>query len=195
MEEPPVADAPKPPRQIEDYDLATQPARLSDNPPVVRFGRPGGLRDPEQIMRDMGFCPNKNMNPMQFLIAVMNDDTDKLYKQEKKRNMMRGKGIGLNYRITCAQAAARYMHMALPQVQIQAQSEGKFADELAEAVSKGNMRVERKTVIMETVERVSPDLPIPDASYPPAFAEIQGQVIEETLDMEGSTDYDPDRDD
>lgn len=189
-----MADAPTPPRQHTDFDLSVA-SRNSENPAIVRRGRPGGLRSPAELMRDLGFCPDENMNPMQFLIAVMNDDVDKIYKQKNKREMMRKKGIGMNYRITCAQTAAKFMHMAMPQVQIQAQGEGKFADELAKAISAGEMRIDRKTVIMETVERISPDMPLPDASYPPAFAELEPAVEEATILAEGDTDYDPDRDD
>lgn len=188
-----MADKPNPPPQLKDYDL-TQPPRISDNPPKTRNTK-AGLRSPAQMMRDLGFCPSTSMTPLQFLVAVMNDDADALFKQEKKRNMMKGKGIGLNYRLEAAKTASKYFHMAQPQINIQAQGDSKFADELQAAISRGDMRVEKRTVIMETVERISPDTPIAEASYPPAFAHIQGEVIEYDIDAEGDTDYDPDRDD
>ncbi len=193
MDKPPVADKPKPPIQRQDYDL-TQPPRISDNPPKTRNTK-AELRNPAEMMRDLGFCPTSSMTPLQFLVAVMNDDADALFRQEKKRNMMKGKGIGMNYRLEAAKTAAKYFHMAQPQINIQAQSESKFADELQQAISKGDMRVEKQTVILETVERISPDTPIAGASYPPAFAHIQEDVIEHDIDAEGDTDYDPDRDD
>jgi len=194
MDEPHEAGKPKPPKLIADYDL-TIPAQHSDNPPITRRGKPGGITSPAQQMRDMGFSPTSNMNPLEFLVAVMNEDVDRLYSQKKKRNMMRAKGIGLNYRIDCAKTAAKFMHMAMPSIQINSSHETKFGDDLAAAVAAGNTRVEKKMIILETIERISPDMPIADASYPPVFTNIHGTIVEESIEAEGDTDYDPDRDD
>lgn len=180
--------------QRKHFDLSV-PAKHSDNPPITRRGKPGGITSPAEQMRDMGFCPTADMTPLEFLLAVMNEDVDRLYKQEKKRNMMRAKGIGLNYRVDCAKTAAKFMHMAMPSVHITDASEHKFGDDLAAAISEGNTRVEKRTIILETVERISPDTPLAPASYPEAFKTIKGEIIEEDLNAEGNTDYDPDRDD
>ena len=179
MEKPPeeeadkVENTPKPPRNKRLFDLSTIPYE-SDDPPDMR-PVPSAYRSPAQMMRDMGFAPDKNMTPLQFLIAVMNDRADLLYKQEKKRNMMEGKGIGLKYRIECAKTAAKYMHMQMPSVQISEDASGQFAENLAKSVARGEERVRTRQMIIETVERVSPDLPLEKPSYPPAFSDIEGK--------------------
>ena len=199
-----MAEPPTPPKNQTDFDL-TLPPRQSDNPPIVRRGKPGGITSPAQQMRDLGFCPDKNMNPLQFLIAVMNEDVDALYKQKKKREMMRGKGIGLNYRIDCAKTAAKFMHMAMPSIQINKDEGGTFGENLSKAIVQGNKRVQTRRIILETVEEISPDMPLEDAMYPPVFQEgIVGRIIDDDqaladdilgIDPEGDMEYDPDRDD
>lgn len=154
------------------------------------------------MMRAMGFCPSKNMTPLQFLIAVFNDETALIYRDEKKRKKTDDRGgIGLSYRLEAAKTAARYMHMEMPKIQINT-DEGNFGESLTRAAQQGNERVRTRTVIMETIERISPDVPLADASYPPIYGQHDAVVIDEKgmvegemeLNPEGDKDYNPDAD-
>ena len=200
----------------QDYDL-TQPARHAppdaNTPPTNN--KASVWKSPSEMMHDLGFDPNTgDLTPLQFLVAVMNDDVDKLYRQEKKREMMRKKGIGMNYRVECAKTASRFMHMAQPQVTVQTAEEDDFHRKLEDNIRQGNDRFIRKKMIIETVERVSPDMPLPAASYPPVFSDeptpqsdghdpqpipqpqdLEAVVVAEGLDPEGNMDYNPDEHD
>lgn len=194
-DEPKDQKLPAPPVQREEFDLAQHP-KHTDNP--ANIGQTNAdYRNPATLMRSLGFDPNQYMTPLQFLTAVMNDDVDLIYgRNEKRKNRIKDRGgIALNYRIACAQTAVRYFHMEMPKVEIHKGSDDKFGDELARKVASGERRVQTKRIILETVEEISPDMPLPEASYPPAFDDIQGQVIDAAAPAEGLTDYDPDRDD
>ena len=159
--------------------------------PLVR-GTNADRRSPDEIMRSMGFEPSKYMNPLQFLIAVMNDDLDALFKNEKRKTRIAGKGgVAVNYRLAAAQTAARYLHMELPKITVQKDDVGGFGDGLSEAIEMGNDRLRTRRVILEEIERISPDAPLTPANYPAEFEEAVRQ-IENEIDAEGDTDYDPD---
>lgn len=200
------ATPPEPPVQRKDYDLSTKPA-FSKNPPAPRSKDNNAYRSPAAMMREMGFDPTgRHMTPLQFLVAVMNDEVDMIYRDEKKRNIAKGKGgISLSYRVECAKTAAKYMHMEMPKVTITSGEEARFGDKLAESVAAGNERVRTKRIILETVERYAPDAPLAPASYPShltdgddpngigRYDDVEGTIIDGN--PEGDTDYDPDRDD
>jgi len=180
------------PIQRKDYDLSKN-ARDNDNPPTLT-NEPNEYRSPAVMMRQMGFDPSKNMTPLQFLVAVMNDDLDAIFKNEKRRARYESKGgLAMNYRIEAAKTAAKYMHMQMPTVTISEGNEGKFGEGLARGIAAGNERVTTKRIILETVERISPNVPLAPASYPPAFQEAVESEYEE-IGAEGDTDYDPDND-
>ena len=130
-------------------------------------------RTPEQMMDAMGFAPSKNMTPLQFLLAIVNDRTDLIYKSDSKRKRVDANGgISIQYRIEAAKTAARYIHQMMPQIQITKDAGSEFSKELAQALSAGQMRVRSRSVILETVSKSGQEL-LPDpASYPPVFAEI-----------------------
>lgn len=181
------------PRQRKSFDLSQEPRELrrdDKQSPDLVHGVNSDRRDPADMMRQMGFDPTKNMNPLQFLIAVMNDDIDKLFKNEKRRKRIEGRGgIAINYRIEAAKTAAKFIHMELPKVSIQKDEGDGFGDSLSNAIAQGNERVRTRRVILEEIERISPQIPLAPASYPPDFQE----AIEETdMDAEGDMDYDPD---
>ena len=181
------------PIQRVDHDLSQNPKNLRQKgfkAPDLVHGDRSDRRDPSDLMRQMGFDPSKHMNPLQFLLAVMNDDLDAIFKNEARKKRMEAKGgIAVNYRIECAKTAARYLHMELPKVTVQKDEDGGFGDSLSNAIAQGNERVRTRRVILEEIERISPQIPLAPASYPPDFQE----VIEETdIDAEGDMDYDPD---
>lgn len=192
---------PKPAKQLEQYDLCTTPRQNKNKPPIS--SDPVEYRSPAAMMRQMGFDPTKYMTPLQFLTAVMNDDLDLVFRNKKRReNYEKRGGIGINYRVEAAKTAAKYMHMEMPKVNINEGNDGKFGDELAKSIASGQERVRTKRVILETVERISPDMPIPDASYPPVFDQMQpdrsdhivdaNEMVDHGLNPEGDTEYNPD---
>lgn len=179
------------PHQRTSYDLAVEP-RKTDNSPTLG-SETVEYRSPAAMMRQMGFDPSKNMTPLQFLVAVLNDDVDLIFKNETRRKRMKDKGgMALSYRIEAAKTAAKYLHMEMPKVSIEENSKGKFGEELARGIAAGNERVVTKRMILETVERISPDMPLPQASYPPAFQDAIEVASITDIDAEGDTDYDPD---
>lgn len=159
-----------PPRQIKDVDLTKHNTGMSNDK--------ADLRSPAYVMRSLGFDPLDTLTPLQFLVAVMNDDVDKIYRDPAKREKMRKKGITMPYRIEAAKTASRFIHMAMPSVHVTADTETAFGESLAKAIASGEQRVRTKRVILETIEQISPDLPLPEASYPPAFFE-PARIIEE----------------
>lgn len=185
----------KPAIQREVYDLTTE-ARQNDNSPDLG-NVAAELRRPDELMRAMGFEPTVHMNPLQFLTAVYNDDLDKIFRNEKrKKNYEDRGGIALAYRIECAKTAAKYLHSKPPQVHDVKAHEVEFASQLTRATAKAGERVTRKIMILEEVERISPEAPLAPASYPPTFSEIgDSRLIEHVPQAEGNTDYVPDRDD
>lgn len=183
---------PQPPVQRKDLDLSTHPDD-SDNP--ARLGRtPNEYKSPADIMRAMGFDPTGTMTPLQFMVAVYNDDLAKIYRDEKKRKRTEDQGgIGMSYRVECAKTAAKYIHMQMPQVTIAKDGDANYGNDLAKNIAKGGERIRTKRVILETVERISPDMPLPPAQYPPALAEhIEGRIIDIEPSAEGDMNYDPD---
>ncbi len=124
------------PIQRIDYDLSVEP-RKTDNSPIL----PHTISDqtsPAAMMRQMGFDPSKNMTPMQFLVAVMNDDCEKIFKNEKRRKRMMDKGgVAMSYRLEAAKTAAKYMHMEMPKISVSKTDEAKFGDELERRVASG----------------------------------------------------------
>lgn len=163
------------PVQLENYDLSRDPNKLRQTgktAPNLLHGARADRRDPADIMRQMGFDPSIHMTPLQFLIAVMNDDLDAIFKSKKRRNRMEGKGgFSINYRIECAKTAARYLHMELPKITLQQEETTGFGESLSEAIALGNERVRTRRMIVEEIEQISPDLPLAPASYPPIFQE------------------------
>lgn len=182
----------KPPVQREDLDLSQRP---NGNPHIENPARlphwGTDYRSPADMMRSMGFDPNSTMTPLQFLVAVYNDDLDKVFRNEKRRDRMKAKGgIAMSYRTEAAKTAAKYMHMQMPQVAVTKDERSTFGAELAAGIAKGGDRIRTKRVILETVERISPELPLPPAQYPPGYeGVIDAQIVEMA---EGDTNYDPD---
>jgi len=183
------------PIQREDHDLSQDPRELrrdGKDAPKLSDGVQVGIRSPAAMMREMGFSPTSNMTPLQFLVAVYNDDLEKVFKNEKRRTRMEGKGgIALNYRIECAKTAAKYLHMEMPKVTI-ADDAGGFGESLSKAITDGTERVRVRETIIQTVERISPDVPLEPASYPDAFSNEAQREEFADIDAEGDTDYDPD---
>lgn len=176
-------------------DLSKESNRL-DNGAKLMTG-PSDYKSPAALMRQMGFNPSDNMNPLQFLVAVLNDDTAKIYKNEKRRKKVEEQGgIAMSHRMSAATVSARYFHMAMPIVSINKNEAGNFGDQLAQSIAKGDLRVTQKTVILDVVERISPDVPVPAASYPPEFAPaIEGSFTTDFTEAEGDASYNPDTDD
>ena len=184
------------PKQRKNFDLSKEPRELRrDGEPSPRFETINSDRkDPETLMRQMGFEPTKNMNPLQFLLAVMNDDLAVLFKSEKRRECMEAKGgLSMQYRLEAAKTAAKFIHMEMPKLQITSQQEKGFGEELSNAIAAGSSRVIHRETIIREIERTSPDIPLAPASYPPDF--IDTDIIEPGDVTEGDLDYDPDRDD
>lgn len=194
---------PAPPKQVAEYNLTTSKngdPRAANAPKLEVMNAED--RSPASMMRAMGFMPDKKyMTPLQFLLAVVNDDLELIYKDPKKRKRTEDKGgIGLSYRVECAKTAARYMHMEMPKVSINEEG-GNFGESLAKAAIAGNERLRTRTLILETVERISPDMPLSEASYPAIYqrdntvAMNEDGVIEgEVLNPEGDKGYNPDED-
>lgn len=177
------------PIQRKSFDLTQDPRELrrdGKKAPDLMHGDRSDRRDPEDIMRQMGFDPSKNMTPLQFLIAVMNDDIDAIFKNEKRKTRIEGKGgIAMSYRIEAAKTAAKFMHMELPKVTYQKEEGGSFGEGLAQAIAQGNERIRTRRVIMEEIERISPDVPLAQASYPPDFVPaIESDIIDQEEDYE-----------
>lgn len=184
------------PIQRKSHDLSQEPRRLKEKGRSIKIApdpTKAEARSPDDLMRQMGFDPSKYMNPLQFLIAVQNDDLDLIFKNEKRRARMEGKGgIAMSYRTECAKTAAKYLHQQLPAINITKSDDGGFGDGLSQAISQGHERVRTRRVIIEEVERISPDIPLAPASYPPALAEVIDQEQDDIDMAEGDTDYDPD---
>lgn len=180
------------PKQRKSFDLSKAPKamrRLNKSTPTLEHTRSAD-RDPEDLMRQMGFEPTKKMTPLQFLLAVMNDDLELLFKNPERRNRINGKGgLAMSYRLEAAKTAAKYIHMQLPTTQITSQSEKGFGEELSNAIAAGTHRVVHRETIIREIEEISPDIPLAPASYPPDFLDA------EYTTGEGDMDYDPDRDD
>jgi len=184
------------PHQRTSYDLS------KDSYLVRRHGgkkdapidnTPSDKRTPDDLMRQMGFEPSKSMNPLQFLLAVMNDDLDAIFKNEARRKRMEQKGgMALSYRLEAAKTASKYMHMELPKVSIQKDETNGFGEALSNAIEKGNERSITRRMILEEVQNISPDLPLAPASYPPEFEAHIDHIVDADKMVEGDTNYDPD---
>lgn len=191
---------PLPPAQNTVYDLTgvTLGKAKKEGAPELRHTKTE-FKEPDEIMRSLGFTPDKYMNPLQFLLAVMNDDLNLVFRNEKRRRATEAKGgISIAYRIECAKTAAKYFHKEMPKLQITTEKDSNFGEVLT-AAQAGNERILRQTVILEQIERISPDIPIPPASYPPHLSISDARVVHEdgtvegeTLNPEGDTAYDPD---
>lgn len=166
-------------------------------------------RSPAEIMRENGLDPHKHMTPLQFLMAVVNNDVESVYKSEKKRAEIDAKGgFGIGSRIECARTAVRYFHQERAPEKVADQADSGFAQQMADALAGGNHRISMREVIVENAYKTSPDMPLPDASYPPAFdpnptvereavPSQGGQALTPEYELppaEGVTDYDPDLD-
>jgi hypothetical protein len=194
------APPPQPPPQIKHTEL-TSSNRGKDAPEYApRLNNAtSDNRSPAMMMRSLGFCPTKHMTPLQFLIAVMNDELDMVFKNEKKKEQTRSKGgIAMSYRVECAKTAAKYMHMEMPKVEVREEGTG-FGEALMRAASAGDERVRKRTMIIEQIERISPDVPLPDANYPPMYGQNNSVVLDEdgmiegeVLNPDGDKDYNPD---
>ena len=66
-----------------------------------------------------------------------------------------------------------------------------FASELNRNIEAGNTRVTRRVQILETVEKISPDVPLPPTNLPAAFADIDGEAIVMQQDEGDDFDYTP----
>lgn len=175
------------------YDLSQDTAELrrdGKEAPNLILGNRADRRSPDEMMRQMGFDPTKHMNPLQFLIAVFNDDLDKVFENEARRYRMKSKGgIALSYRIEAAKTAAKFIHTELPKLTVTKEESVNFGASLSDAIEQGNERVRTRRVILEEIERTSPQIPLSQASYPPDF---QGVADDDLARAEGDTDYDPD---
>lgn len=192
---------PQPPRQIADIDLTGNNGSAAKR----NSGRPISAentahRSPAAIMRSMGFEPSKHMTPLQFMIALYNDDVEAIYKNPiRLAKTQRLGGIAIGYRLEAAKVAARYMHMEMPKVTFNEET-SVFGDKLAEAQASGDDRLRKKTMIIETIERISPDVPLDSANYPEMYgfnpptrvANEEGIIEGEILNPEGNKDYNPD---
>lgn len=185
------------PKEITRNNL-TEPPKLARykgrKAPSFIVGEKSDRRSPADLMRALGFEPTRYMNPLQFLIAVMNDDLDLIFRNEaRKKRMMAKGGLAVNYRIEAAKTAARYFHMELPKVTVTKDEGSGFGASLMESIEEANERASTKTrrIIIEEVQRISPDIPLTPASYPPGFDLRDEDSI---IDAEGDTDYDPDND-
>lgn len=163
------------PIQREDLDLTREPREARHHgheAPQLPHDK-SESRDPVNLMQAMGFSPTKHMTPLQFLLAVVNDDIHAIFKNEKRLKRIEGRGgIAINYRIEAAKTAAKYLHMEQPKLSVQKNEDAKFGDELSSNIAKANERVQRRTTIIETIERISPDVPLAAASYPPVFDQV-----------------------
>ncbi len=168
----------------EKYDLSQDPCEIrrdGGKAPNMLHGQQAEARSPYDMMRSMGFDVTYKITPLQFLIAVMNDDLDIIFRNETRRKKMEAKGgIGLSYRLEAAKTAAKYLHQELPKVLLtDDKNNGKFGDGLTKALAEGNERIRTRRVIMEQIEHISPDVALEPASYPPA---LQEAIIREGLD-------------
>lgn len=183
------------PIQRKSHDLSKEPRRLKEKGKSVSIELSPARSDnrtPDDMMRQMGFDPSKYMNPLQFLLAVMNDDLEAIFKNENRRRRMEGKGgIAVSYRLEAAKTAARYTNQELPKITVTKDDSG-FGESLSDAISQGHERVRTRRMIIEEVERISPQIPLAPASYPPALEDVIDQVQDEDDMAEGDTDYDPD---
>jgi len=150
-----------------------------------------------EMMRLMGFDPTSHMTPLQFLVAVINDRTDLVYKNESKRNMIELKGgIGISYRVLAAQTAVKYMHQEMPKLQVNINPEGKFADALSKSLARAEQRVYDRAAIIDEAGRFVVEVPLGEANYPPVFKEgaedFPGSESLNGTNAEGDTNYNPD---
>lgn len=187
------------PIQRKDFDLSTDPRELrrdGKEAPVLAHGDRSDQRTPEAMMRQMGFEPSENMTPLQFLIAVYNDDLDKIFKDEKRRSRMKTKGgLALSYRIEAAKTTAKFLHQEAPKPTAIDTGGEQFAAKLEQAMAEGNLRITQRETILERVMQIAPDVPLAPASYPPDFAAIDAQIVERGNDDEEEEDFgDPDGD-
>jgi ribosomal protein L20A (L18A) len=158
---------------------------------------------PASIMRTLGFDPLSHMDPMQFCVAMFNDRTDLIIKNERKRKIVDGNGgIAMGLRAKCAIAALKHFYKELGANEEKTELES-FGQQLVQATE----RVRHRRIIIEEIERISPKEPLPPASYPAAFspeknspsnqhnsARYGPELPIKELNPEGDTDYDPDRD-
>jgi len=174
------------PDEIKAYDLTKRPQDVRRGggiaPPMTAAISKD--RTPEELMVSLGFEPNRYITPLQFLIAVFNDDLDIVYRNPTRRRQIESKGgIGIGFRLEAAKTAARYMHMEMPRIAAlvdKTKDRGKFGDGLSGAIADGNRRVRTRRTIIEEVERESPDTPLPPAQYPPNFqAAIEAGVFQD----------------
>ena len=149
----------------------------------------GHAARPAQLMRDMGFDPDANITPLQFLTAVVNDDIDLLFKHGVKGNRLKAKGgLGISYRLKAAEVAAKYFHEAVPSLKVTANADAEYSKALVDALMRGNARVEMRPVLLQQINNISADVPLARASYPPALQEvIEAQIQEEDGDYEHPT--------
>ncbi len=178
-----------PPVMRVDVDLATSrgPDGSAIAPHVSAFDK-----SPAELMREMGFDPcTGDMTPLEFLVAVMNDRADKVYRNERKRKLYQERGIALTYRVSAAKAAARYMHMEMPKLTYVEAEQAGYSGTLAEKVSQGQARVTRKTVILEQVEMMAPDHPVSPAQYPESIQKhfIDGRAVPVETSQDDNTEY------
>jgi hypothetical protein len=165
------------PHVNKDTDLSVSPRHLQEAGRKLERSTNARInaeyRSPAEMMRELGFSPSRYMNPLQFLVAMLNDDVELIYKNKKKREMTLAKGgLSIQHRLEAAKTAAKYMHMAMPTVNVNKNEGASFGAELAAAVSAGDQRVRTRRMIIETVEKISPNEPIAQASYPPVFSAI-----------------------
>ncbi len=185
------------PKQSVNYDLSQDPKEARRDgiaaPSLQTIN--SDRKNPEDLMRQLGFEPTKHMTPLQFLLAVMNDDLNAVFKNETRRKRMEGKGgISMQYRLDAAKTASKYIHMEQPKMQVASATETGFGQELQKQISSGVSRVIQRETIIREIERISPDIPLAPASYPPEFLASIVEQDDQDL-MEGDMDYDPDRDD
>lgn len=185
------------PKQRKKYDLSVEHRELRrDGLPAPSFKSVrSDQKSPEDLMRELGFEPTKDMTPLQFLLAVTNDRLDLIFKNETRRKRIEGKGgLAMQYRLEAAKTAVKYTEMEMPKMQIQSNADAGFGEQLQNAIASGMTRVIQRETIIREIERISPDVPLAPASYPPDF---HRPIIDAEIEdlSEGDTDYDPDRND
>lgn len=198
------------PKMVKDYDLTKERngmAKTHDMPQLSNSS--SQAQSPDEMMRILGFEPTQYMNPLQFLLAVMNNDTHAVYSDPTKlRNANCKGGFSIKYRIECAKIAARFMHMAMPKLNINSNADSKFSHDLQRAIADSNHRLLNREKIIEHVHATKPKgSELEPAAYPDVFkpesirsASPYRQTVADGVEIEvvagdaGEVGYNPDDD-
>jgi hypothetical protein len=112
-------------------------------------GRKKGQKDrtPLDLMKEMG-CPDHWLSPVEFCLAVMNFDIDKLVLPKARNGKINAKSIpSIGQRLDAARIASPYVHQKQPQI-VDHQVNHSWAEIMAEAEERHNrMRKESSGTI------------------------------------------------